>query len=121
MKKNLYGHKRIYELLAEIRKLHSRINSMYASNSNPLSNFQRGSEISKKLFKEGINKELAYALVLVSKQIDCVYDIVGEGKKDTLEGLPDKLRDMAVYSLLAIILYEESQKKQVSHSRSKTA
>ena len=70
----------------------------------------RSSKLAEKLYNPRIkNKPLAQALSLMAKQIDAVYDIVGEGKENLVESLDDKLRDIAVYSILCIILIEESE------------
>lgn len=53
------------------------------------------------------NKPLAIALAYLSKQVDGVFEIVGEDKKDTIEELKDKLKDIATYALICIILNEE--------------
>lgn len=102
------GHKRFYEILEELGELHSRKNAQYADLENPLGNFQRGSNIVKKLLNSDIkNKPLAYALILASKQMDGVMEIVGESKENTPDSLKDKLYDIAVYSIIAVILSEE--------------
>jgi hypothetical protein len=45
----------------------------------------------------------------MSKQVDGVMEIVGESKKNTIEELNDKLKDIAVYAILAIILNKEGK------------
>jgi len=106
-----HGHPMFYKILDELKELHDKKNQQYASEKDPLSNFKRASALGEKLFNPNIkNKPLAYLLALVSKQIDCVYDIVGEGKENTIEELEDKLKDIATYAILAIILEREFKK-----------
>lgn len=99
-----FGHPQFYKLLDELAELHAKKNAQYASQSNPLGNFQRTAKLADKLFKPDINKPLAMALCYMAKQVDAVYDIVGENKKNTVDSLEDKLKDIAVYALLCIIL-----------------
>lgn len=103
-----HGHPDFYKILEELKELHNRKNAQYASSENPLGNFQRASALVSKLLNPKIKKkELAYLLILMSKQVDAVYDMVGEGKEDTIEELDDKLRDIAIYSIIAMILCRE--------------
>ena len=105
------GHPRFYEIIEELAELHSAKNSTYASQENPLGNFIRSAKLSEKIYNPKIkNKPLAQALVLMAKQIDAVYDIVGEGKENLVESLEDKFRDIAVYSILCIVLMEDVDK-----------
>ncbi len=103
-----FGHPRFYEIMEELKRLHSDKNKQYASKGDPLSNFRRTGQMISKMLKPGINPTLASALSLVSKQIDAIYDIVGEGKEGTVESLRDKLRDVAVYSVIAMVIIEET-------------
>jgi len=103
-----YGHPRFYEILESLAILHSRKNYQYATQSDPLANFKRSARMAFKLFNPKIeNKALADAMILMGKQIDAVYEMVGEGKKDTVEELNDKFRDIAVYSIICMIINEE--------------
>lgn len=100
-----HGHPQYYKLLEELAELHSKKNATYADDKNPLGNFYRSSKLAEKLYKP-TNKPLAQAMALMAKQIDAVYDIVGEDKTNLCETLEDKFKDIAVYSLLCIILLE---------------
>jgi hypothetical protein len=114
MSKEYHGHKRFYEILEELKELHDKKNMQYANSSNPLGNFYRTGKLCEKLFKEGIdNKPLVMALAYMAKQIDGVYDIVGESKKNTVDSLKDKLMDVAVYSIICMILIEEYSNHKV--------
>jgi len=107
MKKKYFGHPRFYQILEELKVLHSRKNYQYSTSKDPLSNFKSAGKMVEKLFKPGINVPLATALVYLSKQYDGVINIVGEGKKNTVEDLEDKLKDIAIYSIICIILNKE--------------
>jgi len=100
------GHPEFYKLLIKMAELHDKKNAQYATSKDPLANFRRCGKLCEKLIKVD-NKPLAMALFYMSKQVDAVYEMVGENKKNTVEQLEDKLFDIAVYSLLCIILNKE--------------
>jgi len=103
-----HGHPRFYEILNELAELHDKKNAQYATKDNPLGNFYRVAQLQSKLFKDSIkNKPLATALAFMSKQVDGVYEMVGEAKENTPDSLKDKLYDIAVYSIICSILIEE--------------
>lgn len=106
--KKYYGHPKFYKIVEELKELHSEKNRQYATKETPLGNFVRCGRMTAKLFKDGIDPSLACCLSYMGKQVDGVVEIVGEGKKNTVESLHDKLRDIAVYAILAIIISEES-------------
>lgn len=105
--KNYYGHPDFYKIVDELKELHSEKNRQYATSDHPLANFDRTGQMIKKFLKPNINPSLASCLCLVSKQIDGVYEIVGEAKENTVDSLEDKLRDIAVYSIIAMIINRE--------------
>jgi hypothetical protein len=107
-----YGHPAFKEIVDELKELHSEKNRQYATPDAPLANFYRTGNIIKKLLKPGIPPEIASCLSFMSKQIDGVYEIVGEGKENTLDSLEDKLKDIAVYSVLMMILVRERNAKK---------
>ena len=106
MKKE-YGHPDFYKIIDELKELHSEKNRQYATNESPLANFKRMGGMISKFLKPGIDPSLASCLALASKQIDGAYEIVGECKEGTLDSLEDKLRDVAIYSIIAIIINRE--------------
>ena len=115
--KKQYGHPDFYKILEELATLHSSKNYQYSTDKDPLSNFKSAGRMVEKLFKPNINVPLATALIYMSKQYDGVINIVGEGKENTVEALEDKLKDIAVYAILCIILNNEIQtKKGVNNS-----
>lgn len=98
------GHPKFYEYAAEEVNLHDAKNREYATTDNPLGNFHRSGRLIAKLLKPGVSPALASCLIFMAKQVDGVYEIVGEGKTDTVEGLDDKLKDISVYCKIARIL-----------------
>ena len=111
-KKKRFGHPRFYEIIEELADLHDRKNRDYATPENPLSNFTRVAKMCKQwnLVTEGY-EPVKVALIYALKQVDAALKLLGSGKKGGVEGIPDRLRDIAVYAILAEILYiEESQK-----------
>lgn len=103
------GHPLFYKILEELADMHDKKNKQYASETEPLSNFDRTARTVSKLLNDKINnKKLAYAMTLMAKQIDAVYDMVGEGKKDTVEEIEDKFKDIAVYSIICMILSRDN-------------
>jgi len=104
--KGKIGHPDFTRLLVKVWMLYVKKNYQYATSKDPLANFRRCGKLCEKLIKVD-NKPLAIALFCMSKQVDAVYEVVGENKKDTVEQLEDKLLDIAVYSLLCIILNKE--------------
>jgi len=111
MPADYFGHPRFYEIVEELKRLHSDKSRQYASKGDPLGNFRRTGQMIAKMLKPGIDPTLASCLSLVSKQIDAIYDIVGEGKVGTVESLHDKLRDVAVYSVITMVIVEEIEKR----------
>jgi hypothetical protein len=109
-----FGHPAFYEIVENLKKLHSEKNRQYASKENPLGNFYRVGNLMDKILKPGVNKPLAACLALVAKQIDGVYEIVGENKKGTVDSLEDKLQDIAVYAILAMIINREENAKNAA-------
>ena len=93
-KVNGNGHPKFYELLEEIANLHDNKNADYATSDDPLINFKREGKALEKygLITEG-DAPLKYALILMSKQIDGVYKMVGRGDTGKAESIKDKLKD----------------------------
>ncbi len=97
-----HGHPKFYELLFEIAKLHSNKNHDYTDGVDPFLNFRFAEKL-------GIP---AWKGVLV-RLTDKFYRITNFAKRETLkvpsESFRDTLLDNAVYSLIALILFEEEQ------------
>jgi hypothetical protein len=108
------GHPMFYELGEEENQLYSDKHYQYATDADPMSNFRLCGDLIHKLLKPGVNPTIAAALCLMSKQIVGVYEIVGEGKQNTIESLEDKLKDIGIYSRIIRIMLRESQEQPAS-------
>ena len=95
------GHSRFYEILEELKKLHDVKNKNYATDQNPLSNF-------KECERLGIP---AWQGCLV-RMLDKVSRLVelAKGKPVMVkESFADTLRDLAVYTIICEVLWEEQR------------
>jgi hypothetical protein len=92
------GHPRFYELIDEICELHARKNADYAKTDDPLSNFRQAEGFGIPAWK-GV-------LVRMSDKWSRIQEL-SNGKTPQNESLRDSLIDLAVYSLLTLILTEE--------------
>jgi hypothetical protein len=86
-------------LLQEILELHNKKNEDYATGADPFSNF-RGCE------KFGVPAWKG-VLVRMSDKWSRICNIVNKGTEAQNEPLDDSFRDLAVYSLIALLLYKE--------------
>lgn len=102
--KKYYGHYRFYQLIEEIKELHSKKNYGYSENKDPLSNLRASEAMGVEGWK-GVIIRLTDKFSRVMQLAKGKPDIIGESLKDTLQ-------DISVYALLCIILYEEWLKKK---------
>lgn len=93
------GHLRFYQLVKEIADLHERKNQNYGAEEDPLSNFKMCRLLGVSPFT-GILVRMSDKWARIQALAKGKPDLVGESIVDTL-------KDLSVYSLLAIILYEE--------------
>lgn len=111
-----YGDPMFYEIIVELCQLHNDKNRHYATKEDPLQNFYRVGEWLKKyqLVTEGW-EPVKVALIYCLKQIDAVLKLLGENKEELfkgttesvekIEGIEGRLNDIAVYMMLARIIY----------------
>ena len=97
-----YGHRRFYELLNEISELQSRKNHDYAGKQDPLANFRECERI-------GLSAFMGCFVRMMDKYMRICNFIETGTMKVKDESVKDTLRDLAVYSLIAIILFEEQE------------
>lgn len=98
------GHPRFYELLDELAELHSRKNSDYATEEEPLSNLKRCEKL-------GIPAWMG-VIVRLEDKWDRIEKIAKKGKPAVSEeSIIDTLKDSAVYALLCIVLIENKNQK----------
>jgi hypothetical protein len=101
------GHKRFYELLREMERIHDAKNSDYAdSASDPLRNFRACEDAGISAF-DG-------CLTRLSDKYMRVMNLAKKGREGRKvgvlsEAIEDTLLDLSCYALIAIILYEEGQ------------
>jgi hypothetical protein len=101
--KEYYGHKDFYKLLDKMRDIHSAKNHDYAGVDDPLRNFRISENMGIPAWKA--------VLVRISDKFSrlCSFAKQNELKvKD--ENVEDTLIDMAVYSLICVILYRNKLK-----------
>lgn len=109
-----YGDPRFYEIVIELCQLHNDKNKHYASKEDPLQNFWRvGSWATKyNLLSKGW-EPLKVCLLYAMKQWDATLKLLGEANPSLIEGEGDiegiegRLDDIAVYSMLARVIYEK--------------
>ncbi len=100
--KKQFGHPAFYKLLEQMADLHSRKNHDYAGTSDPLKNLRACDRLDLKPFL-GV-------LVRLQDKWSRLEEFVKSGQLMVKnESVIDTLMDNAVYSLLAIILYQEQQ------------
>lgn len=100
--KVLNGHPRFYSLLEEAAVLHANKNANYAKDDDPLSNL-RASEAF------GYPSHIG-TLIRMTDKWSRIQELA-KGKQDMVgESMKDSLMDLAIYSLLTIILLEEDKK-----------
>ena len=98
-----YGHPRFYEMLKAMADLHSRKNHDYAGTSDPLKNLRACERLELKPF--------IGVMVRLQDKWSRLEEFIKSGKLMVKgESVKDTLMDNAVYSILAIILYEEEEK-----------
>lgn len=102
-----YGHPRFYALLDELAQLHSDKNHDYAVGGDPLGNFKRRAAIYAMYSDLDLSDPVVVALVDLMKQLDAALWIKSNKHKAKVEGFSGRMRDVAVYSPISIVLEEE--------------
>lgn len=100
-----FGSPRFYELLEVMAETHSRKNHDYAEQSDPLSNFKEVAAVT------GVSPFTVIQMFLATKQAR-VKQLTTKENMVVGESIKDSLLDMAVYSLLGILVLEEEEKKK---------
>lgn len=102
-----FGHHRFYQILDELKELHSAKNRDYATQSDPLRNFKESGKQCEGLLSSG-NEALKICMVYMQKQFDAAKKLIAEGKSGGVENIATRLKDVAVYAVLGMILFEEN-------------
>lgn len=98
---SLAGHPRFYELLRELGNIHNAKNQDYGD-GNPFGNFMEATKL-------GIRPFLG-VLVRLTDKYSRVMTLAKRHNYRTMvkdESIMDTLKDMAVYSLIAVVMLEE--------------
>jgi len=106
---NKYGHPRFYEIIDGLKSLHSEKNHDYAAGGDPLGNFRRVSQILALYPNLKLSNPTIVALVYALKQLDAALWMLSNGHSAKVEGIAGRLKDVAVYSILQMILNEEEK------------
>ena len=104
----MFGHPKFYEIVDELMQLHSEKNHDYAAGGDPLGNFHRVAKILEMYPGLKPSDPTVVALIYALKQLDAALWILSNGHEAKVEGIKDRLRDVAVYSILQMILSEEN-------------
>ena len=104
MKKKFYGDPEFYKLLEELAQLHSDKNHDYAG-EDPLSNFFLSEKMGIPAWKG--------CLVRMSDKISRLWSFARKGAyKVQDEKVEDTLMDLAVYAIIAILLFKRGGDKK---------
>ena len=107
MAKKMHGHPQFYEILKDLGDLHSRKNHDYASGGDALGNFQRVAKILEMYPGLKLSSPTVVAVIYALKQLDATLWMLSNGHLAQVEGISSRLQDVAVYSILEMILNEE--------------
>ena len=109
-----HGHPMFYEILEGLADLHSRKNHDYASGGDPLGNFKRRATFYAMYPGLDLSDPTVIALVDSMKQLDAALWFLSNKHTPMVEGKSDRLRDVAVYAVIAMVL--ELEKEKEAHS-----
>ena len=99
-----FGHPQFYELLEEMKRIHSKKNHDYAGTENPFKNFRISEDIGIPAWKG--------CLIRMSDKFSRICNFAKkEQYKVKDENIEDTLMDLAIYALIDIILYRERKKE----------
>ena len=106
----LYGHPKFYEIMKELKQLHSDKNHDYAGTDDPLRNLTACSRIQVSCPKckhtHGLEPWIG-VLIRLQDKISRLESLAGADPKVKGESILDTLNDTAVYAILGRILKEE--------------
>lgn len=102
-----YGHPDFYKILGEISKLHSVKNYDYAHGGDYFGNFKRVASILNLYPGLNLSKPSTIAIVYMLKQLDAVLWANSTGYKPVAEGIEERWKDIATYSIIISILQRE--------------
>lgn len=110
----LKGHPMFHQIIQQMRELHAAKNTDYADGmkEGPLGNFTRTSNIQKLYPGMDWSSPFGVAMAYMLKQLDACF-VLKSARKESVTGEPVRARlfDVAVYSVLGIILDEEERNR----------
>ena len=109
------GHPMFYEILAGLADLHSRKNHDYADGGSPLGNFERRAAFYAMYPGLDLSDPTVVALVDSMKQLDAAMWCLSNKHTLLVEGISDRLKDVAVYAVIGVVL--EAEKEARSEER----
>lgn len=107
-----YGHPRFYELLKEFADLYSRKNHDYAVGGDPLGSFKRRAMIYSMYPGLDLSDPTVVALVGTMKQLDAALWLLSNKHDAIVEGVNERLKDVAIYASIGMILEEEKKNRK---------
>jgi hypothetical protein len=88
------------ETLDKLRILHEAKNADYASDSNPLSNFEFTAYILSQAIKHGVTPRYLPYISHIATKLARTINLLGNERKPNNESILDTFNDMACYSIL---------------------
>lgn len=104
-----HGHPRFYEILDSLGKLHSEKNHDYAAGGDPLGNFKRRAEFYSRYPGLDLSDPIVVTVIDALKQLDAALWLLSNKHTAKVEGISKRLKDVAVYSIIAMVLDEEKR------------
>lgn len=96
-------------LLDDEQKLFEAKNHDYAHGGNPMGNFHRVAEILSLYPNLSLSRPVVVALCYLLKQLDATCWLLSSGHTAQSEGIQDRIRDIAIYAKLMMILEKEER------------
>src|SRR5262245_16705281 len=109
-----HGHPRVFEIYDQLADLHDRKNKDYASGmeQGPLGNFERVAAIASLYKGMDWDSPFGVALFYALKQLDAALVLRATKKRSvTGEPIPERLKDVANYAVIAMVLAEMDEAK----------
>jgi len=113
------GHPRFHEILGELSQLHNRKNHDYAAGGKqgPLGNFERTSTIMSLYPGMDWDSPFGVAMAYMLKQLDAAFILRAQKRKSiTGEPIPARLKDVATYTVIGMVIAEEEENLGKAHS-----
>jgi len=103
----LSGHPEFYSILKELKELHNAKNHDYAAGGRPLGNFERVACILSMYPGLSPADPFVVSIIYSLKQLDAALWLRSNGHTANVEGIADRMKDVAVYSIIEMILAGE--------------